>query len=398
MGHPAVEASSLHPAKGRKLVTKQRTRLRQTQSGFTLVELLVVIAIIGVLVALLLPAVQAAREAARRIQCSNNLKQLGLGALNHESTHGFYPTGGWNYDWGPDPDRGFGEDQPAGWMYGLLPFIEQANLRDLGKGTTMGSADHQAAMEQLFQSPVAAYQCPTRAASSLPLTIWNSPVKNIGSWVRPFVQQNGVVRGDYAASSGDTESIYTDGAPWFGSIPTPARGDYTATDQAIRERMGTLPTNNCVGPPSRRDRSRQACQSGVIYVRSETGIRNIEDGTSNTYLIGEKYMNTNEYAGGDALGPNLSFATNQAAYCGYEWDNQRRAWNPELESIDDQEFAQPRRDSENLELFHIFGSAHPAVFNMLYCDGSVRSIQYEVDPFVHSYSASRLDGQAIEAN
>lgn len=379
-------------------VTMHRINQRQSSSGFTLVELLVVIAIIGVLVSLLLPAVQAAREAARRIQCSNNLKQIGLGALNHESTHGFYPTGGWNYDWGPDPDRGFGEDQPAGWMYGLLPFIELGNLRDLGTGTVNGSTANQQAMTQLLQAPVAAYQCPTRAAPGLPLSVWNTNVKPLGTWVQPLVQESGVVRGDYAASSGDTLNIYTDGQPWFGSVPAPNGDDYSATDEAIRERMGTLPVNNCTGPPSRRDKSRQACQSGVIFVRSQTEIRNIEDGTSNTYLIGEKFMNPNEYPGGPAIGANLSLATNQAAYCGYEWDNHRRAWNAALETEGDQETFQPRVDTLNFEGRHIFGSAHPAAFNMVFCDGSVRSIQYDVDPFIHSYSANSKDGQPIPAN
>ena len=95
------------------------------RNGFTLVELLVVIAIIGVLVALLLPAIQAAREAARRTQCINNLKQLALGCQNHHDTHGHFPTGGWGWYWVGDPDRGFGKEQPGGWAYNLLPFFEQ---------------------------------------------------------------------------------------------------------------------------------------------------------------------------------------------------------------------------------------------------------------------------------
>src|SRR5580704_3307891 len=93
--------------------------------AFTLVELLVVITIIGILVALLLPAVNSARESGRRAQCANNLKQLSAACLQHDEGQGYYPGGGWGSSWVGDPSLGYGRRQPGSWLYSILPNLDQ---------------------------------------------------------------------------------------------------------------------------------------------------------------------------------------------------------------------------------------------------------------------------------
>jgi prepilin-type N-terminal cleavage/methylation domain-containing protein len=111
-------------------------RRRIVSSAFTLVELLVVIAIIGILVALLLPAIQAAREAARRTQCKDNLKNMGLAILNHVDSLRVFPTGGTGYspklsDYVAN-GKPFGTDkQGLGWSYQILPYLEEGAVKNV---------------------------------------------------------------------------------------------------------------------------------------------------------------------------------------------------------------------------------------------------------------------------
>jgi len=118
----------------------------RSPKGFTLVELLVVIAIIGVLVALLLPAVQQAREAARRMQCSNNLKQIGLGLHNYHDTYNTFPAAA----------RARGNGLP--WLVAILPFIEQQNVHD---SFNHNAASWQANNAVAFQGKQNTYLCPS---------------------------------------------------------------------------------------------------------------------------------------------------------------------------------------------------------------------------------------------
>ncbi len=121
---------------GEVTVTSTTKVVAIQRPAFTLVELLVVISIIAMLVVLLLPAVQAAREAARLNQCRNNVKQLSLAALNHESAHGHLPTGGWSRLFAGDSVLGFGKNQPGGWFYAILPFKEEQAVHYLPKNNT----------------------------------------------------------------------------------------------------------------------------------------------------------------------------------------------------------------------------------------------------------------------
>jgi prepilin-type N-terminal cleavage/methylation domain-containing protein len=331
--------------------------------GFTLVELLVVITIIGILIALLLPAVQAAREAARRVQCSNNLKQIGLAMLQHEERNGFFPGSGWGWYWIGDPDRGFGKEQPGGWVYQVLPYLEQQPLFDLGSdGRPDALTPKQTAgAMQCERTPLSVMNCPTRRQSIVFATGYFG--------VAGFKARNAdlamvVARTDYNANAGDQ---------FYGWITW---GPDTLAQGAAWTKSNSWPdTKDC---------------TGISYLRSQVTMAWISDGTSNTYMVGEKYLNPDSYYNGN------DWADNESMYAGMDNDTHRTTYCPVPLPANYVPDHTPMQDTSGLMDIVRFGSAHAISFNMCLCDGSVRSIGYTIDPETHRRLGNRQDGLLID--
>jgi len=344
--------------------------------GFTLVELLIVISIIGVLIALLMPAVNSARESGRQAQCANNLHQMALGCLALESQHQHLPGGGWGWQWAGDPDRGYGAEQPGGWHFNILPFIDLADLHDLGKGSNPSTRMSMGL--QRNETPVAVFVCPTRR--KLQVYPRQHPVKFINiDDPMPRV----IARSDYAANAG---SNYWDVNGPDGNGAGPNQGYDPKFDWS--QIYGTINS----GPPS----AAGAAATGVIFRASRLSTASIKDGQSYTYLIGERYLCP------DCYYTNPCCDNDQGWDLGYDWDVNRGTGLGYL-SLSDLSTATPLPPFQDRPGYmtnggcsNIFGSAHEAGFNMAFCDGKVQLISYNISPVIHMQLGHRSDGQPTD--
>jgi prepilin-type N-terminal cleavage/methylation domain-containing protein len=352
----------------------RRFRLSRRSNGFTLVELLVVIAIIGVLVALLLPAIQAAREAARRSQCLNNMRQLGVACHIFESATKYFPTAGGvvaqftSNEELAKPKYGF---ETAGWMYQILPHIEQQALHDMRTGN--GGTNVGFIRTGMIEIPVPTFNCPSRTGR---YAVHGADVYALG---------------DYAGVMASHNDPAWQGFAWQTTVP-PNKDSTTGLMEnetvwtGILVKGGHVQTTAPGGP--------QIWKWGQINGKS------ISDGTSNTILIAEKSVQE-AYWTIPTTGPPNRYPHWEiyGYYVGADWPHMRQfgaltgGTRGEVPVRGDNN---PRPAVGQYEE-QGFGSAHPGIICAVFGDGSTRIINQDADLFLLDKLGKRADGSTVDA-
>lgn len=339
-------------------------RQSRCQTGFTLVELLVVIAIIGVLVALLLPAVQAARESARRTQCVNNMKQLGLAALNFESTYQHYPSAGevnhssWH---SPASAAPIYPHENLGWGYQVLPFMEQQAIYDLRATLYANGGD---ADDLSGEAIVQAFHCPSRGQPG--------SVTNVQFGVTRYVC-------DYASfRNGGNEA----------NVPCPG-GCSLGWNHDEAPRNSELQGRTWTGVIAKI--AHLNAGSGEVFKLKK--VKSVPDGTSNTVMFAEKGKHPDQYelfvqnfwdvtglGGGYYSGAHVR-STRIAKLAGG-----KGTLNSDSTPLSERMWGGG----------YGFGSAHPGTFTCGMADGSVQNLQLDMDVVVLDRLGIIDDGQVID--
>jgi prepilin-type N-terminal cleavage/methylation domain-containing protein len=320
--------------------------------AFTLIELLVVIAIIAILIGLLLPAVQKIREAANRMKCSNNLKQLALACHNYNDTNGFLP-----------PAR-VARDAYATWLVCIMPYVEgnnAYNLWDISLG-------YSAQTNQARQATIKIYYCPSRGRATL-----LSPSSENRPGTALATGGPGDLTGataDYACNAGDGDARNqrgANGAIIVGNVITPPPPGPQGGENGIDQ-----PNNN---PPA-------IPLIPITSFKGYTSVATINDGASNTLMLGEKHVLRGQQ-GREVTGDH-------SAYNGVGYNSAQRAAGPNYPLARD-----PGDNSGNYA--DKFGGPHIGIVMFALCDGSVRPIKTSIDTANLRRLANRFDGQVLTA-
>lgn len=328
---------------------------RRNQRAFTLVELLVVIAIIGILVALLLPAIQAAREAARRSQCQNNVKQIGVAFQNFHDTRKKLP-----------PYRVMDHQPP--WSVLILPFMESQEVADLWSSDLGCYFDQKLEFRrQIIQS----YICPSQNHEGLIVSALPDSSHSHGQ-IDPFVPGNrgwqGSV-GDYRGVRGST-CVVPHNEP---GIPNPLM--FNEIDNSTGHIVdGPIP--QCRRTEVKLDNTTSGKGPGVLSFRPLTGLKDVTDGTSKTLLAGEVGRGTSERvpifdSNDNAIATPAGEERPFCQRCTSPAPRPGETFNPDIHG-----------DSG-------FGSAHTNVVMFLMCDSSVQAISRDIDFAVLDRMATR---------